>query len=170
MVATPVAVAHARGVSASMAADSNDSGTLRKFPDFPGEHVLAHEGAEWMKSAYAVTGGCAPSSHRRDRRAAGSRGDHRHLFKLDATASGRTPLGSASHLRRLGRLSRKFLSTSLVYYLPSVAPGHLIWLHDTTPLSPPIPRFRVLPTSSRSPSISSRVRSHSVTLHPARAQ
>jgi hypothetical protein len=36
-----------------MAADSNDPGTSKKFPDFPGEHVLAHEGAEWMKSAYA---------------------------------------------------------------------------------------------------------------------
>ena len=36
-----------------MSADSNDSGTPGKFPDFPGEHVLAHEGAEWMKSAYA---------------------------------------------------------------------------------------------------------------------
>ncbi len=36
-----------------MSADSNDSGTSGKFPDFPGEHVLAHEGAEWMKSAYA---------------------------------------------------------------------------------------------------------------------
>ena len=53
VVATPVAVAHTRGVSASMAADSNDSGTLKKFLDFPGEHVLAHEGAEWMKSAFA---------------------------------------------------------------------------------------------------------------------
>ena len=37
-----------------MAADSNDPGTIKKFPDFPGEHVLAHEGAEWMKSAFAA--------------------------------------------------------------------------------------------------------------------
>ena len=37
-----------------MAADSNDSEKLRKVPDFPGEHVLAHEGAEWMKSAFAA--------------------------------------------------------------------------------------------------------------------
>ena len=36
-----------------MSADSNDSGASGKLPDFPGEHVLAHEGAEWMKSAYA---------------------------------------------------------------------------------------------------------------------
>ena len=28
-----------------MSADSNDSVTPKKFPDFPGEHVLAHEGA-----------------------------------------------------------------------------------------------------------------------------
>ena len=39
-----------------MAADSNDSEKLRKcqVPDFPAEHVLAHEGAEWMKSAFAA--------------------------------------------------------------------------------------------------------------------
>jgi hypothetical protein len=36
-----------------MDADSNDPGMSKKFLDFPGEHVLAHEGAEWMKSAYA---------------------------------------------------------------------------------------------------------------------
>ena len=37
-----------------MAANSNDQETSKKFPDFPGEHVLAHEGAEWMKSAFAA--------------------------------------------------------------------------------------------------------------------
>jgi hypothetical protein len=36
-----------------MAANSNDQ-EIKKFPDFPGEHVLAHEGAEWMKSAFAA--------------------------------------------------------------------------------------------------------------------
>ena len=37
-----------------MAADSNDSDKIRKVPDFPGEHILAHEGAESMKSAFAA--------------------------------------------------------------------------------------------------------------------
>ena len=56
-VATLVLLLHTHAACQSiMAVDSNDSEQLRKcqVPDFPAEHVLAHEGAEWMKSAFAA--------------------------------------------------------------------------------------------------------------------